>query len=326
MLSRIARGIFAMGRYVERAQNVVRVLEVNHKMHLERGAADLPTTWIPVADAFGLDLVEPREPQVYAALVLSTTHPFSVRRAIAAAREEGRTLRERISEEMWDELNRYHHALAGLAFEDIRRRGRSVFNREVESFCAAFQGLAEQTMIHGPELQFLRLGLTIERAQLICRILEIKRKTLTLASHEAGHPFDTHQWKVLLRSLSGYEPYRRHFDACIVPARVLEFALCNPLFPRSLRFCAGRIRDCLDGLRAVGPRPAELEGVLGALEDELLHLDSATVMVEPGLDIEIQVLARLCARLDDEIDAAYFRTFRHAPPAGAWEWQQVPQQ
>jgi uncharacterized alpha-E superfamily protein len=284
-----------MGCYVERAQNVIRILEVNHKMHLERGTADLPGTWGPIADAFHLDIAEPHEPEVYAALVLSSSHPYSVRRCIAAAREEGRTLRERISEEMWDELNRYHHAIAGLGFDEIRRKGRSVFNREVESFCAAFQGLADETMIHGPEHTFLRLGRYVERAQLLCRILEIKRKTLTVSPRAPGHPLDNHQWKVLLRSLSGYEPYRRQFDACIVPSRVLAFALCNPRFPRSLAFCVGQV-------------------------------DTSTVMVAPGLEVELQVLNRLCTRLDQEIDAAYFRSFRQAPADGVWEGARMPQQ
>lgn len=326
MLSRIACGLFAMGRFVERAQNVIRILEVNHKMHLERGMADLPGTWGPIADAFHLDLPEPHEPDVYAALVLSPVHPYSVRRCIAAAREEGRTLRERISEEMWDELNRYHHAIAGLVFDDIRRKGRSVFNREVESFCAAFQGLADETMIHGPELTFLRLGRYVERAQLLCRILEIKRKALTASPLEPGHPVDNHQWKVLLRSLSGYEPYRRQFDACIVPSRVLAFALRNPCFPRSLTFCVGQVRQCLDELRVVGPRPADLDRVLSVLALELDQVDTGTVMVEPGLEVELQVLNRLCARLDQEIDAAYFRSFRQAPADGVWEGARMPQQ
>jgi uncharacterized alpha-E superfamily protein len=323
MLSRIARGLCQLGRDLERAQNVVRILEVNHKMHLERESLGSASVWVAIADAFRVSAEPPSEPVLYAELVLSPVHPFSARRCIASAREHGRSMRNHISEEMWLHLNRYYLELAELGFEDILRKGRSEWNREVETFCDAFHGLADNTMVRGSAWYFLRIGKFVERAQMTCRILEVKRKTLALAPHEEGRPLDVHQWQALLRSLSGYEPYRRVYDARIQPERVLEFALKNPDFPRSLLHSVLQLCELIRLVSAPSHAQAELQQRVDVLAIELRHLDPARVLAEGDLERHVGLWQRHCEELANALERSYFsslppppRPVRAAPNAG----------
>ena len=313
MLSRIARGLCQMGRDIERAQNMIRILEVNHKMHLERESLRSASVWVAIADAFGVETLDASEAMLYAELVLSETHPFSVRRCIASARGQGRSMRDHISEEMWLHMNRYHLELAELRFEDIVRKGRSEFNREVETFCDAFHGLADNTMVRGPAWHFLRIGKFLERAQMSCRILDVKRKTLGLAPHEEGRPLDVHQWQSLLRSLSGYEPYRRVYDARVQPERVLEFVLKNPDFPRALVHGLLQLCEALHAVSGPNHKQVELVQRVEMLAVELRQLDTAQVLAEGALESYVRRMLLRCDELAQKLEEAFFSSFRPAP-------------
>jgi uncharacterized alpha-E superfamily protein len=332
MLSRIARGLCQMGRDIERAQNVIRILEVNHKMHLEREALRSASVWVAIADAFGVETLDANEAALYAELVLSETHPFSVRRCIASARGQGRSMRDHISEEMWLHLNRYHLELTELRFESIVRKGRSEFNREVETFCDAFHGLADNTMVRGPAWYFLRIGKFLERAQMSCRILDVKRKTLELAPQELGRPLDVHQWQSLLRSLSGYEPYRRVYDARIRPERVLEFVLKNPDFPRALLHSLIQLCEALRSVTAAPNRSqADLLLRVDELALELRQLDTVQVLADGGLERYVRRMLLQCDALARALEEAYFNSFRptltpmRAAPGASLQPQQQQQ-
>jgi len=310
MLSRIARGLYELGRNVERAQHVVRILEVNHKMNLERASVDEANVWTAISESFRCEIDSPDEASLYDCLVLSASHPYSVRRCIAAARDEGRSMREHISEEIWIHLNRTHLDLADLTFERVLQIGRSEFNRCIEVFGDALYGLADDTMIRGESWAFLRVGKLAERATMICRILEIKRKSLALAPHSEGAPVDVHQWQALLRSLSGYEPYRRAYDARIVPEQVLEFALQRSDFPRSLTCTLADLRDAL--ARVAGSNPLQIR--LGTDVDRLLE---ALRLIDPGelfrsgsFEGELHRLDHRCRAIASALDLAYFTSLR----------------
>ena len=320
LLARIALGLFQMGRDIERAQNVARVLEVNHKMHLERESLDGGNVWIAIADAFGIPSAAPDEAVLYAELVASRSGLHSVARCVAVAREQGRTLRDHISEEMWLHLNRFHLGFASVGFAEVVQRGRSEFNRDVETFCDAFFGLADSTMIHAAPWHFLRIGRFLERAAMICRILEIKRKSLSLAPGAEGRPLDVHQWQGLLRSVSGYEPYRRVYDARIAPERVVDFVLKSPDFPRSLLHSLMQVAVSLDRVASGSTAQLELRRGLDDLLFELRHLSSRELLGDGGLERTIRFIWRRCEDLERGLEAAYFGNRRPAaagPPREA---------
>jgi uncharacterized alpha-E superfamily protein len=317
MLSRIARAICTIGREVERAQNVTRVLEVNHKMHLERGPLDGSNIWVAISEAFETGLALPNERGVYDVLVASADHEHSVARCIRSARDLGRAIRDHISEEMWLHLNESHLALADVGFDQVLRIGRSDFNRRIEVFCDGFYGLADDTMIHGPAWHFLRIGRFLERATMICRILDIKRKAIALVPTAAGGAIDVHQWQALLRSLSGYEPYRRAYDARIIPARVFEFVIQRADFPRSLAHAVSQVAGSLERVAGANPAQLALRRSVFQLGEELRQLDARELLLDGSLESHVRLLERRCRGVASGLELAFFASQRAAPAAAA---------
>jgi len=312
MLSRIARGLYGIGRSIERAQNVIRVLEVNHKMNLERDRESEQSIWLAIAEAFHTQSDPPSESILYQELVLSFDHPHAVRACIRSARDQGRAMRDHISEEMWLHLNGTYLSLSELTFADILREGRSEFNRRIETFCDAFHGLADDTMIHGPAWRFLRIGKFLERASMICRILDIKRKVLALAPDDEGRPIDVHQWQALLRSLSGYEPYRRAYDARIMPSRVLEFVLQRADFPRSLGHAVQQVAKELRGLNSDRAAQIELHQAVEVFVEQLRMLDAHELLRSGSLESHVPLLSRRCEEISSRMEASFFVSVRPA--------------
>ena len=325
MLSRIARGICTIGREVERAQNVTRILEVNHKMHLERGPLDGSNIWVAISEAFETGLPLPDERGLYDVLVASPAHEYSVARCVRSARDLGRAIRDHISEEMWLHLNESHLALADVCFDQVLRVGRSEFNRRIEIFGDALYGLADDTMIHGPAWHFLRIGRFLERACMICRILDIKRKAISLAPGEVGRPIDVHQWQALLRSLSGYEPYRRAYDARIIPARVFEFAIQRDDFPRSLAHAVSQVADSLDRVTGANAVQLALRRSVEQLRQELRLLDARELLLDGSLESHVKLLERRCRDIGSGLEQVFFASQRALPGAAASAASLVPQ-
>lgn len=312
MLSRIARGLYGLGRLVERSQHVVRILEVNHKMNLERPSSDEASVWTAIADSFECEVEQPSEAALYRELVLSRSHEYSVLRCIEAARDEGRAMRDHISEEMWLHLNRTHLDVHSLTFERILRIGRSEFNRQIELFGDAFHGLADDTMIRGDSWAFLRIGKLVERAAMIRRILEIKRKSLELSPASEGAPVDVHQWQALLRTLSGYEPYRRAYDARIVPERVLAFVLKRPEFPRSLACSLAELRDAITKLSSANPSQTALLRDVDRTREWLGMIDPEQLVRSGTFELELREIDRRTEALADAIELGFFTSMRPA--------------
>jgi uncharacterized alpha-E superfamily protein len=328
MLSRIARGLYDLGRQVERAQNVARILEVNHKMNLERASVDETNVWTAISESFGCEIDQPTERSLYEELVISDRGEHSVRACIASARSQGRAMRDHISEEMWLHLNRTHLDLTDLSFDAVLRLGRSEFNRRVELFADALFGLADDTMIRDQAWAFLRVGKLAERALMICRILDIKRKSLAPAPELEGAPIDVHQWQALLRSLSGYEPYRRAYDARILPGRVLEFVLKHPHFPRSLLCTLDTLCQTLASVPQSTSVQLELLHEVTRFRDQLRQLDPAELLLSGSLENELHSLERRCTAVTEGLELAYFTSLRvpSAPIAASPGAALVPQQ
>ncbi|MDJ0788464.1 MAG: alpha-E domain-containing protein [Myxococcota bacterium] len=322
MLSRIGEALYGMGRDIERAQNVVRVLEVTHKMALVRQSLEDPLTWLPLYSSFDVAIDEPGEAELYERLVVDPQHPYSVSRCLREAREKGRSLRDHISEEMWAYLNRAYLGLLGLSFDAIRRDGRSEFSFRIETLCDAFHGIADDTMMHGSEWRFLRTGKYMERAEMTARILHVKGQSLAVMPDAAGRPIDVHQWQAMLRSLAGFEPYRRWYDARILPGRVLEFVLRHPDFPRSLGYCIRRVDEHLPE-ESRGPKQAELREALGGLRR---HLDATDVdsLIRRDLSAYSEDLMSRVGDLSSALETACFRNFYRVTAQSMSEQSRFP--
>lgn len=250
MLSRIARNLFELGQQIERTENIARLLEVNEKMTIQGESGPEIDIWSPIlaathtAEAYHQQYEEVTRGRVLNYLLWDDTHHYSVVSCLTRARQLARTVRERISEEMWYLLNSAYHD-----FHKLRNiREQQVFNWKIQRFCNSFYGLANNTMVHGQSWHFLQLGVALERALMSCSILEMKYHILLPHADDVGKPVDLHQWQGLLRSVSGYEAYRRLYLARIEPANVINLLLINVRFPRSVNYCIQQAHASLKGI------------------------------------------------------------------------------
>jgi len=310
VLSRIARGMYELGRCVERAENVTRILDVNHRMTLELDYFSDLDVWSPMLtitgtrELYGSLYTEVSESNVYDFLLLSKENPNSVLSSLRLAREYARTMRERISEEMWEHLNRMHLEMQDVELDEVLNRGSYHFNKRIQSFCNAFQGFSDNTMVHGEAWQFLRLGRYLERAVMTGRILGIKYHILLPDPDEVGRPLDLHQWQALLRSVSGYEAYRRIYRARIAPERVVNLMLFDSRFPRSLRHCIWNVRSGLRGVGLHTEAQKRLFALVANFHEELQEGNGERVL-EDGLQHHISHIEARCGEIHQQLTGSY---------------------
>jgi uncharacterized alpha-E superfamily protein len=287
LLSRVANSAYWLARYIERAENVSRCISVNSYAQL-----DLPLEpsqqWQPLVDTSG-DSTEfaahygaATQANVIQFLTYDADNPSTVDSCLRAARENARSIRETISSSMWEQVNSLY-----LLIESQRTIPK--FNwaadicRDVRLGCNLFQGISDATMTRGEAWHFLRLGRKLERADQTSRILDVKYFMLLPSAREVGTPYDDILWSAVLRSVSGFEMYRKKYGR-ISPKEIVEFLVLDKEFPRSVRFCAGCAGE---SLRAISGAPAgtylfESERLLSHLRLELDGVSLASV-IEGGL-------------------------------------------
>jgi len=302
--------MYELGRRIESAENVTRILDVNHRMSLELDYFSDLDVWSPMLaitgsrELFDSLYEEVNEANVYDFLLLSEDNPHSVMVSLKLGREYARTMRERISEEMWEHLNQMHLEMEGLELNEVLSKGSYHFNKRIQSFCNAFQGYSDNTMVHGEAWQFLRLGRNLERAAMTSRILGIKYHLLLPEVDEVGRPLDLHQWQALLRSVSGFEAYRRLYRARISPPQVVNLMLYDPRFPRSLCYC---ITQVLNGLRGIRTHTESQRLLLAQVANFLEELQegSGESVLQEGLKHHMEYIEQSCAQIHQQLLASY---------------------
>jgi uncharacterized alpha-E superfamily protein len=242
MLSRLADSLYWMSRYVERAENVARFIDVNTWLSL-----DLPAgyreQWSPLISTTGDDKLfaslynHPSKRNVIHFLTFDTHNPNAILSTISAARENARMARQYITLEMWEQINRFYIAvqngarLASRGFEP----GPDFFS-DVTTASHMFLGTLYATMSHNEGWHFCRLGRLIERADKTSRILDTKYYLLLPSVDAVGTPYDDIMWGAVLRSTSAFEMYRKRFQQ-ISPDRIVDFLVLDREFPRAIRYC-----------------------------------------------------------------------------------------
>ncbi|MGC8476064.1 MAG: alpha-E domain-containing protein [Acetobacteraceae bacterium] len=253
LLSRSAEALFWLSRYIERAENLARILDVNESFSRDRAGA---RNWLSVVQinadsaAFFARYTAADPASVIAFYVTDAANPTSILSALRAARENARTLRPLISTEMWVQLNRFHARLAGLAAEELAPGRLAPLLSEIKEACQTHTGITEGTFFRDQGWYFCQLGHYLERADQTTRLLDVKYHVLLPRTEEVGSPVDASQWNALLRSAAGYHAYRRLHPRGIAPAQVAGFLLLNRRFPRSVYLCVREAELALADLSA----------------------------------------------------------------------------
>lgn len=253
MLSRSAENLYWMSRYIERAENAARVLDVSKRMSLMPAAESSESLhWRPAIetgpdpDAFYKAHKEANARSVIAYMVLDRANPSSIWSCIRAARENARAERTRMSNEMWEALNETWLQIADLDETRLSAWGERTFFDWVKVRSHLFRGVTLGTALQDDPFYFVRLGTFLERADSTARILDVKYHVLLPGAEEVGGAVDYYQWGALLRSVSGFRAYRKIYHREITPGRVAEMLILNGDFPRSLHACMAQVKETLD--------------------------------------------------------------------------------
>lgn len=265
MLSRVAHSLYWMSRYIERAENFSRLLDVNLQLLLDfQGFTDstIKEHWDSILLSSGdeelfaqhYDVADSRNVTEFFAFDLR--NPNSIRCCVNAARENARMVRDQISAEMWETINELYLYLHERSSDEIWATGAGEFFHNVKRSAHLFQGLTTSTYSRSEGWEFIEFGKYLERADKTTRILDVKYHILLPDASDVGGAVDTAQWQAVLRSASALEAYRRFYVREILPWKVAEFLLFSDSFPRSLHFCVAQVDEFLRRiLGETGARP-----------------------------------------------------------------------
>jgi uncharacterized alpha-E superfamily protein len=289
MLSRVADSIYWMSRYVERAENVARFIDVNLQLMLD-GPSGEGQQWAPLVSTTG-DHEEftkrwgtATAENVINFLTFDAENPNSILSCVRGARENARTIREIISSEMWLQLNKFYLTVTAAAANKIGALSNPHdFFTEVKNANHLFNGITAATMTHGEPWHFFHMGGMLERADKTSRILDVKYFILLRSAQDVGTPFDDIQWAAVLRSASAFEMYRKKLGR-ISPRGVVEFLLLDREFPRAVHSSLLAARDSLHKISgtALGTFRSAPEKLLGQLCSDLSYA-SVDEIVNGGL-------------------------------------------
>jgi len=277
-----------MSRYVERAENVARFIDVNLKLMLD-DALGGAQQWLPLVNTTGdheeftRRYPEPSARNVIHFLTFDAENPNSMVSCLRAARENARTVREIISSEMWLQLNKFYLMVNSAAARENGLGSSYEFFDEVKLASHLFTGITEATMTQNEAWHFTRLGRLLERTDKTSRILDVKYFILLRSVQDVGTPLDDIQWAAVLRSASAFEMYRKRHGR-ISPKGVVEFLLLDPEFPRAIRFGLLAARDSLHAISGtpLGTFKSPPEKLLGQLCSDLSYA-SVDEIIEEGL-------------------------------------------
>jgi len=318
MLSRVAESIYWMARYIERTENVARIMDANYHMIL-----DLPPgigeQWEPLVvtsgdeDLFKEHYSEFNRENVVHFLTFDTRNPNSILSCLTMARENARSVREWISSEMWQQVNTFY-----LMVKETSRKEDGIelpheFFVEIMMASHLFAGLSENTMTHGEGWEFARLGRMLERADKTARIIDVKYFILLPSVEYIGTPFDHILWGSILRSASAFEMYRKRFGQ-IVPDQIIEFMVLDSEFPRAIHHCLVMAELALRNISGTprGRFTNRAEKTLGRL---LADLDYTTIEDIKTIGLH-EFIDDLQTRLNKASEAV-FETFFSIPVATA---------
>ncbi len=288
MLSRVANSIYWMARYIQRAENVARLIDVNLLLTLDLPHGSeiqwkaLVTTTGDAArfsEAYGV----PTPENVIQFLVFDYENPNSVYSCLRAARENARAVREIISSETWEQINGFY-----LEINDAARRAGQIvlpsqFFHRIRLNGQTVDGVIDATMSHDEPWHFCRLGRLLERGEKTARLLDAKYFLLLPSSEAVGSTIDDIQWSAVLRSASAFEMYRKRYGR-IEPSQILRFLLLSRVFPRATHYCVLKADESLHAIcgTPIGEFTTPAERKLGQLRWEFAFSDASDI-IESGM-------------------------------------------
>jgi len=261
MLSRVANSLYWMARYIERAENIARIVDVNLQLLLDIRNLDekrLVAYWLPIVQATGDEQAFFKlHPQatghaVTEFLVFQMENPNSLVQSICQGRENARMVRDQITLELWEELNRLYLFVRSPQAREVWHHSPSDFFHEIKASSLHIIGIINATLIHNEGWWFIQVGQFLERADKTTRILDVRYQSLPEKGvPERISPDEALEWSAVLRSCSSWDAYKSIHGADIHPRQIAEFLLLSDDFPRSVRFCVNELNRSLRRISGV---------------------------------------------------------------------------
>ena len=308
MLSRVANSIYWLARYIERAENVARSIDVNLQLQLDLPGEVRP--WEPViqiagnADDFFKKYAHASFENALTFLTFDKENPSSIISCVGAARENARCVRERISSELWIAINQFYLKLSDPEMPKQVLAAPHAFYSSVKEFSQLTAGIIQGTMSHDVAWNFTHLGTLLERADQTSRILDVKYYILLPDVSMVGMALDTVQWNAVLKSVGAYEMFHRR-NSDVTPHNVAEFLLLSEDFPRSLRYCLEKAELCLKNIAFPIKSNAQSIRLLGKLRSDI-SFTTIEEIIEHGLHEQIEKVQIRLNELGNQIWKDFF--------------------
>ncbi len=311
MLSRTANSIYWMSRYIERAENYARFIDVNYNLSLEM-APGTPEQWEPLIITTGdYELYQEHYGQVNKTNVVSflsfdLENPNSIRNCIIKARENARQIRPEITKELWEQINNlYYYIKEERDIENVLENDPRTFFNEVKRGCQLLYGIFDSTISRNEGWNFRAIGQYLERADKTLRVLDVKYHILLPHTRAVGSTIDLVQWGSLLKSVSAYDMYRKVYGT-IKTNDIAEFLILDRYFARSVLHCLTQAQTALHDIS--GNRMGysnEAERTLGSLKS---HLEYKRIdeVIGQGLHEFIDDLQKHINEVNDAIQETFF--------------------
>lgn len=306
LLSRVAEQLYWAARYLERAEDTVRIVRAYTDV-----IVDLPTSvvnsWEPLLAVTGTQTLHDEhherrdEASIVNFLVADDANGNCIVTCVANARENLRSCREVLPRDAWQVVNDLYLYVSAHRSDGVSRRSRSRFADRIIADSQRLDGILSATMSRDHAYEFLRIGQALERADMTTRVLGVRAAALLNAKNAEGPDvFAEVQWMGVLRSLSALQMYQRATRSPIDGTSVIDFLLHDRAFPRSVMSCLLSIRDALARL----PRGDQMSPVLGEVFSTAAQV-SGDAHDGAELDAEIDLLQAALGELNDAIISTY---------------------
>lgn len=309
LLGRTANGLYWMSRYIERAENMARLVDAGLRLALTRteSASD---EWSSVVASAGAKAAYEARYSSYTAeavgdfLLRDSTYPSSVISCIEAGRSNARMVRTALTRENWESINETWMAFKTLLAPEIDQRELPSILDQIKRQTALIRGAFHGTMLRNEIFDFAQLGIYVERADNTARILDVKYYVLLPSLSWVGSSLDNYQWESILRSVSAHRSYRWVYEADYKPRNIAHFLILNRRMPRSLAFCYRMIAESLELLAEDYGERHTCHDTLDEIRRQLAP-DSIDQIFENGLHEFLSHFIRCNNRFGEEVAADY---------------------
>jgi uncharacterized alpha-E superfamily protein len=250
MLSRVAERMYWFGRYVERAENTARLINVNTNLML-----DLPKVKYIWGSLISITGYEAQFSNRFSTAdernvikFLLEDESCSIRKSVTMARENARTSREIMPNEAWEKVNELHLYLGKNTNRGVRRDGRHKFLMEVMNQCHELTGYLVGSMSSDIAYNFIKIGRNLERSDMTTRILDVGCLNLLNPDHPEIAEYQNILWMNVLKSLTAYQMYRQHVHDRVNGEDVVDFMIKDQKFPRAVLHCLSQVQGCFEAL------------------------------------------------------------------------------